>query len=165
MDQNKEKISVIVIDASAVTRYLLAEILEQSGDIKVVASVHDHAEALNKIQDLKPHVVTFDVAMPGMNGLTFLEKLLELHPTPVVIVSAMTSHHKDSVFKAMELGAVGYVGKQTSQPWSGILGIADEIIKQVRSASTAQVRESIAARGSVSRELFGIGGEAAPDNF
>ncbi|MDP2158336.1 MAG: response regulator [Nitrospirota bacterium] len=154
MDQEIEKISVIVIDASAVTRYLLSEILEQTGDIKVVASVHDHAEALNQIQNLKPHVVTFDVAMPGMNGLTFLQKLMELHPTPVVIISAMTPYHKDSVVKAMELGAVAYVGKQTSQTWSGILGMADEIIAKIRSASTAQVQGSISADG-----------QAAADNF
>jgi two-component system chemotaxis response regulator CheB len=149
MNQKKEKISVIVIDASAVTRYLLAEILEQSGDIKVVASVHDHAEALNKIQDLRPHVITLDIAMPGMSGLTFLEKLMELHPTPVVIVSAITKYQSDSVDKAMELGAVGYVGKQLSQSWSGILSRGDEMVEKVRAASTMQFPGSITAGGSV----------------
>lgn len=162
MNQKKEKISVIVIDASAVTRYLISEILEQSGDIEVVASVHNHAEALNKIYNLKPHVVTFDVAMPGMNGLTFLEKLMELHPTPVVIVSAMTPYHSDSVAKAMELGAVGYVGKQASQNWSGILSMADEIVDKVRLASTAEFRGSISAGGSVQPT---VGGQVAADNF
>jgi len=147
MNQKKNKISVIIIDASAVTRYLLAEILEQTGDIEVVASVHDSAEALNRIQDLKPHVVTLDVTMPGMNGLAFLEKLRELYPTPVVIVSAMTPYHNDSMVKAMELGAVEYVAKQTSQSWSGILNLADEIVEKVRSASTVQFQGSITKGG------------------
>lgn len=162
MNQKKEKISVIVIDASAVTRYLIAEILEQSGEIEVVASVHDHAEALQKIYNLKPHVVTFDVAMPGMNGLTFLEKLMELHPTPVLIVSAMSHHQSNSVIKAMELGAVGFVAKKTSQSWSGILGMADEIVDKVRLASTAQFQGSISVGGSVQPT---VGGQAAADNF
>lgn len=145
MNEQKETIRVIVIDASAVTRYLLTEILEQSGGIEVVASVYDSAEALIKIQNLSPHVVTLDVTMPGMNGLAFLEKLKELHPTPVVVVSAMTQHQNDSVVKAMELGAVGYVAKQSSQSWSGILSLADEIVEKVRSASTVKVPERITA--------------------
>jgi len=154
MNQKKEKISVIVIDASAVTRYLLTEILEQSGDIEVVASVHDHAEALNKIQDLRPHVITLDIAMPGMSGLSFLKNLKELRPTPVVIVSAITQYQSDSVDKAMELGAVGYVEKQTSQSWSGILGLADEIVEKVRSASTVQFRGSVQAGGQAAAGSF-----------
>lgn len=150
MHSPKENIKVVVIDASAVTRYLLTEILEQAGDIEVVASVHDTADALNKIQNLRPHVITLDVTMPGLNGLTFLEKLKELHPTPVVIVSAMSEYQGDSVLRAMELGAVGYVGKQKTQTWSGILSLADEIIEKVRAASTVQFQAGIAAREQAS---------------
>ncbi len=145
MSMQKETIKVIVIDASAVTRYLLTEILEQSGGIEVVASVHDPAEALNKIQDLRPHVITLDVAMPGINGLKFLEKLMELRPTPVVIVSAMTDYQSDSALRAMELVAVAYVAKQSARSWNGILSMADEIVEKVRAASTVQLRGSITA--------------------
>jgi two-component system chemotaxis response regulator CheB len=154
INQKKEKISVIVIDASAVTRYLLTEILEQAGDIEVVASVHDTAEALKKIKTLRPHVITLDVSMPGANSLAFLEKVMELHPTPVVIVSAITPYQRSSVLKAMELGAVGYVGKQSSQSWSGILSLADEIVEKVRAASTVQFQGSIPAGGQASAENY-----------
>lgn len=147
MNQDRKKINVIIIDGSAVTRYLLAEILEQTGDIEVVASVHNSAEALNKIQNLRPHVVTIDIASPGINGLAFLEKLRELQPTPVVIVSAMTPYHKDSMVKAMELGAVEFVSKQTSQSWSGILNLADEIVAKVRSASTVRFQGGMLTGG------------------
>ncbi len=147
MHQKKQKISVMVIDASAVTRYLLTEILEQTGDIEVVASVHDTADALSKIQNLRPHVVTLDVTMPGLNGFTFLEKLMELHPTPVVIVSAVSEHQGDSALRAMQLGAVSYVGKQRSQTWNGILSLADEIVEKVRHASTVQFKATIRAAG------------------
>jgi two-component system chemotaxis response regulator CheB len=138
MNKKKENIKVIVIDASAVTRYLLTEILEQTGDIKVVASVHDAAEALNEIENLRPHVVTLDINTSGMNGLAFLEKLMELYPTPVVIVSAVNQNQSNSVIKAMELGAVGYVAKNTPQTWNGILNHCDEIVEKVRTASTVQ---------------------------
>ncbi len=147
MAQNREKINVIVIDPSAVTRYLLSEILEQSGDIKVVAALHDYAEALTKVQDLRPHVITLDVASPGINGLKFMETIMELQPTPVVIISAISQRQGESVVKAMELGAVDYVGKQSSQTWSGILSLADEIVTKVRSASTVQLQRNISAGG------------------
>lgn len=144
----------MVIDASAVTRYLLTEILEQAGDIEVIASIHDTDDALNKIRNLRPHVVTLDVAKPDLNGFSFLEKLMELHPTPVVIVSATSEYQGDSALRAMQLGAVGYVGKQKSQTWSGILNLADEIVDKVRTASTVQFQGSIPA-----------GGQAAAVNF
>ncbi|MBI5847659.1 MAG: response regulator [Nitrospirae bacterium] len=147
MNQQNEKISVIIIDASAVTRYLLTEILEQSGRIEVVASVHDPAEALNKILTLNPHVITFDVRMPGLDGIAFLKKLWELRPTPVVIVSALTQYETGSFAKAMELGAVGYVAKQSSHSWSGILNLADEIVEKVRSASTIQFQQKTTVAG------------------
>jgi len=153
MKQKKEKISVIIIDASAVTRYLLTEILEQSGDIEVVAAVHDYTEALNKIQNLRPHVITVDVTSPGTGGLKFIETLMELHPTPVVIVSALNHQKSDSVNKAIELGAVGYVAKKSSQTWSGILSIADEIVEKVRSASTVQVQGNISAGGQAPSDI------------
>lgn len=154
MKDQKEPIKVIVIDASAVTRYLLTEILEQAGDIKVMAAFHDPTEALNKIQDLRPQVITLDVSMSDMNSLTFLEKLMELNPTPVLIVSAITQYQSDSIVKAMELGAVGYVGKQTSQSWGGILNLADEIVDKVRAASTMQFPGSVTSGGQAAAGHF-----------
>jgi len=102
----------------------------------VVASVHDTAQALDMIQNFRPDVVTLDVTMSGMSGLTFLKKFMELHPTPVVIVSARSEYQGDSALKAMQLGAVGYVMKQSSQSWGGMLSLADEIVEKVRTAST-----------------------------
>lgn len=145
MNHNTEKIAVIIIDASAVTRYLLTEIFEQTGDIEVVASTHDTVEALNKIQILRPHVIIFDITASGISGLTFIRKLMELCPTPVLLVSAVKQQQSEAVLKAMELGAVGYVGKQTSQSWNGILNIAEEIVESVRAASTVQFQGSITA--------------------
>lgn len=153
MNQKKEKIRVIVIDASVVTRYLLTEILDQAGDIEVVAAVQNTAEALTKIQNLRPHVITLDVTLPGMDGLIFMEKLMELHPIPVVVVSAII-HQSDFVAKARKLGAVGYVGKQSSQSWCGILNLADEIVEKVRFASTVQFPGNITANGQAAAGNF-----------
>lgn len=154
MNDEKGHIKVVVIDASAVTRYLLTEILEHTGDIEVVASVHDTAEALNKIRNLRPHVITLDVNMPGTNSLKFLENLMEFHPTPVVVVSAMNHGRDISVIKAMELGAVGFVAKKSSQSWSGILNLGDEIVEKVRTASAMQFPGNIPASGQAAAENF-----------
>lgn len=154
MNQKKEKIRVIIIDPSSVTRYLLTEILEQSDDIEVLASVYDPAEALNKIRDLRPNVVTLDFSMSDLNGLAFLEQLKAFHPTPVVIISAMTKNHSDTVAKAMELGAVGYVVRQPSQSWGGILSIADEIVEKVRTASAKQFLINIILGGLATAGIF-----------
>ncbi len=140
MNQKKDKINVIIIDTSVVARYLLTEILEQAGDIAVVASVSDASDALNKVMNHNPHVITLDVAMTGKGSLTFMEKLMELHPTPVVIISEMHSSRIESVLKAMDLGAVSYVGKRYTESWSGLLNLADEIVEKVRAASAMQVR-------------------------
>jgi len=154
MNEQKEPIKVIVIDTSAVTRYLLTEILEQAGDIQVMAALHDPAEALNKIQNLRPQVITLDISISGTDSLRFLEKLMELHPTPVVIISAVPQYQSDSIVKAMERGAVGYVVKQSLQSWGGILSLADEIVEKVRAASAVQFPGSVTS-----------GRQAAAGNF
>lgn len=138
MNISKDKIRVIIIDTSAVSRYLLTEILEQSGGIKTVAAVSNFEEAISKIELLGADVIILDAAAPRMSGFAFLKKLTSLYPTPVIMVNAAAQNHSESAHQAINLGAVAYVGRKSTQPWSGILDIADEIVDKVRLASTAQ---------------------------
>ena len=83
-------IRVLIVDDSAVARKVLSSALSRAGDIEVVATAMDPYVARNKILKLRPDVVTLDLEMPRMDGLTFLAKLMKYHPLPVVVVSAMT---------------------------------------------------------------------------
>jgi len=134
------KIKVLVIDDSAVMRRLLTEILNDDGGIEVVGSAQDPLFALNKIRDLRPDVITLDVEMPRMDGLTFLKELMQTDPIPVVMVSSLTRMGCDTTIKALELGAVDYVSKPTLEISSGIVALGDEIIRKVKIASKAKVK-------------------------
>ena len=93
----------------------MSSALSRAGDIKVVATAMDPYVARNKILRLRPDVVTLDLEMPRMDGLTFLTKLMKYHPLPVVVVSAMTPAGSEGALRAMELGAVEVIAK-TSLP-------------------------------------------------
>ena len=136
------KIKVLVIDDSAVIRRLLTEILNEDSGIEVVGSAQDPLFALNKIRDLRPDVITLDVEMPRMDGLTFLRELMQTDPIPVVMVSSLTRMGCDTTIKALELGAVDYVSKPTLDISSGVMELSDEIIRKVKTASKAKVRRT-----------------------
>ncbi len=87
---NKVKVKVLIVDDSALMRRLLTEIISQDPDFEVVGAVSDAFKARDKIKKLNPDVLTLDVEMPKMDGISFLEKLMRLRPMPVVMISAMT---------------------------------------------------------------------------
>jgi len=135
------KIRVLIVDDSAVIRHLLTEILNQAGDIEVVGTAHDPIFAAHKIKALSPDVITLDIEMPRMDGLAFLEELMKTDPIPVIMVSGLTQKGCETTIKALELGAVDYVPKPRIDISSGVVNLADEIIKKVRIASKAKVRK------------------------
>ncbi len=134
------KTKVLIIDDSAVIRHLLTEILNQA-DIEVVGTAQDPILAKNKIRDLKPDVITLDVEMPRMDGLTFLAELMKTDPIPVVMVSALTQKGCETTLRALELGAIDYITKPSIDVSSGVINLGDEIIKKVRLAAKAKVRQ------------------------
>ena len=105
------KIKVLVVDDSALVRKLLSEILNADPDIEVVGTAIDPYQAREKIKQLKPDVLTLDVEMPRMDGVTFLRNLMRLHPMAVVMVSTLTEHGAQVTLEALELGAVDFVAK------------------------------------------------------
>src|SRR5579862_3490974 len=104
-------IKVLIVDDSALVRQLLTHILSTDPDIEVVGTASDPFAAREKIKSLHPDVLTLDIEMPRMDGLTFLEKLMRGHPMPVIMISSLTEKGADTTLRALSLGAVDFVPK------------------------------------------------------
>lgn len=142
-----KKIKVLIVDDSAVARHLMTEILKQAGDIDVVGTAQDPIFAMKKIGVLKPDVVTLDVEMPRMDGITFLRELMRTDPVPVVMISAATRSGCEATITSLELGAVDYVPKPNGDGSRDLRELSDEIIRKVRNAAYARVRTMRRANG------------------
>ncbi|HWK55619.1 MAG TPA: response regulator, partial [Hyphomicrobiales bacterium] len=139
-------IKVLVIDDSAVVRKLLSTMLAADPQIDVVGTAHDAYIAREKIKRLRPDVLTLDVEMPRMDGLTFLGNLMRLHPLPVVMVSTLTAKGADVTLDALELGAVDFVCKPKLDLSHTFDDYAEEVIAKVKQAARARVRQRQAGR-------------------
>jgi len=135
-----DKIKVLIVDDSALVRQMLSEILNSVPDIEVVGVAHDPLMAREKIKVLNPDVLTLDVEMPRMDGVTFLRNLMRLRPMPVVMVSSLTEKGADITLEALELGAIDFVSKPKTDLAHTLEDYTDEIIEKVRVASRARVR-------------------------
>ena len=105
------KIKVLIVDDSALVRKILTEILSSDPGIEVVGTAVDPLAAREKIKRLNPDVLTLDVEMPKMDGITFLANIMRLRPMPVVMISSLTEKGADITFQALEIGAVDFVPK------------------------------------------------------
>ncbi|AKK67907.1 protein-glutamate methylesterase/protein-glutamine glutaminase [Xanthomonas translucens] len=131
---------VLIVDDSAVVRQMLTEILSRAPGIEVVGSAADPILAREKIKRLNPDVITLDVEMPRMDGLAFLENLMRLRPTPVVMISSLTERGADTTLQALALGAVDFISKPKLDVVRGLEEYAEEIIGKVKAAAKAKVR-------------------------
>jgi len=135
-----KKISVLVIDDSALIRRILAEIINAQPDMSVAGAAPDPLVAREMIRSLAPDVLTLDVEMPKMDGLDFLERLMRLRPMPVLMVSTLTERGSEVTLRALELGAVDFVAKPKVDISSGMAEYADEITAKIRAAAQARVK-------------------------
>jgi two-component system, chemotaxis family, protein-glutamate methylesterase/glutaminase len=129
---------VLIIDDSAVIRQTLSQLLSNDPEIKVIGTAADPFIAAMKIAEEIPDVITLDVEMPRMDGLTFLRKLMSQHPIPVVVISSLTAKGTESAILAMEYGAVSVLKKPNSYSMSSMDN--QQIIEAVKSAGHARVR-------------------------
>ncbi|WP_341920885.1 response regulator, partial [Hydrocarboniphaga effusa] len=139
------RIKVLVIDDSALMRKLLTELLTRDPQIDVVGAAPDPFVARDKIKAMNPDVLTLDVEMPRMDGLTFLENLMRLRPMPVVMVSSLTERGAETTLQALELGAVDFVTKPKIDLEAGLREYADELVAKIKAAAKARVRGSVGA--------------------
>ena len=133
-------IRVLIVDDSAAMRQLLTQILQSDPGIEVVGTASDPYFARDKIRALNPDVLTLDVEMPRMDGITFLEKLMHGHPMPVVMVSSLTQQGCDITLRALEIGAIDFFPKPTMDTLNGVAGGAQQIIEKVKTAARARVQ-------------------------
>lgn len=134
------KIKVLIVDDSALVRQILTEICNSDPGIEVIGVAQDPFDAREKIKKLNPDVLTLDVEMPRMDGVTFLSNLMRLRPMPVVMVSSLTEKGADVTLQAMELGAVDFVSKPKSDLSHSLEAYAEEITEKIKTAAKANVR-------------------------
>ena len=135
-----KKIRVLTVDDSALMRQVLATLLSKDPGIEVIGSAPDPYIARERIKALNPDVLTLDVEMPKMDGITFLEKLMRGRPMPVVMVSSLTEAGCQTTLRALELGAVDFITKPKIDLREGMEDIAQDLIAKVRAAASAKVR-------------------------
>ncbi|MFP4055026.1 MAG: chemotaxis response regulator protein-glutamate methylesterase, partial [Phycisphaerae bacterium] len=133
MTLSRRNIKVLIVDDSAVVRQVLSKELSRARDLEVVGTATDPFVARDKIVQLKPDVITLDMEMPRMDGLTFLQKLMKHYPLPVVVVSSLTPEGSETSLAALEAGAVDVVCKPGSMYSVGEL--SDTLIEKIRIAS------------------------------
>ena len=137
---SEKKIKVLIVDDSAVVRQTLAEILSSDPQIDVIATAADPFIAAERIRIELPDVITLDVEMPRMDGITFLQKIMSQHPIPVVMCSSLTEERSETALKALECGAVEIIQK----PRLGVKQFLEEskvlICDAVKAASLARLR-------------------------
>jgi len=133
------KIKVLVVDDSALMRKLLVEILARDPEIEVVGTAADPFIARDLIRQTSPDVLTLDVEMPRMDGLTFLANLMRLRPMPVLMISSLTERGAETTLAALELGAIDFVAKPRIDLAHGVAELGDEIISKIKVAAKARV--------------------------
>lgn len=134
-----QPIRVLIVDDSALVRQVLAQILSTDPGIQVVDTASDPYIARDKIMQLKPDVMTLDVEMPRMDGLTFLEKVMKGRPMPVVMCSSLTEAGCAETLRALELGAVDYITKPQTDVRELLPQLRAEMISKIKAAAGARV--------------------------
>lgn len=131
-------IRVLIVDDSAIVRKVLTDELSRYEDIEVIGTAIDPYAARDKIVQLRPDVMTLDVEMPRMDGLSFLAKLMKHHPMPVVVVSSLTPKDSQAAMTALQLGAIDIVPKPGSQ--YSTPDVERQLVRAIRAAACARVR-------------------------
>jgi two-component system chemotaxis response regulator CheB len=137
------KIKVLIVDDSAVVRQSLSEIIDSDKDLEVLATASDPFVAAKKIKSQVPDVITLDIEMPKMDGLTFLRKIMSQYPIPVVIISSLTAEGTETALKALEYGAVEIITKPQMYSKDFIVESKMRICEAIKGAAQARVRRKV----------------------
>ena len=141
------KIRILIVDDSALVRKLLRDIISDDPDLEVVGTASNGIEAIRMVGELDPDVVTMDIHMPEMDGLTALEYIMKKSPRPVVMLSALAQKGAIPTIKSLELGAVDFITKPSHFPTA---------VKEVREEVLEKIRMAAQARGFVQRGLSAV---------
>src|SRR5579883_629277 len=139
--ETSRKIRVLIIDDSAIVRRTLSEIVNSHPDLEVAGTAADPFIARDKILALKPDVLTLDIEMPRMDGLTFLKKLMRFHPIPVVVISSIAQASSRAAIEALQCGAVDVLAKPGG-PYS-VGELKQDLPQKIRAASQARLSKPV----------------------
>ena len=135
-----KEIRVLIVDDSAVVREVMKQILSRQPDIRVIATAHDPLFAIEKMKVEWPDVITLDIEMPRMDGVTFLTKIMAERPTPVVICSSLAVEGAETTMQAMAAGAVSVITKPTLGVENFLNDVSNDIVEAVRAAAASNIR-------------------------
>ncbi len=150
-------ISVLIVDDSAFIRQMLTEMLASDPSIKVIGTASDPMDAREKIKLLNPDVLTLDVEMPKMDGLTFLEKIMSLRPMPVIMISTLSGKGTDVAIRALQIGAVECIAKPTQNTQAALAEFSRELCYKVKQAAGARIN----LRTTQAKQQFASGRDKA----
>jgi two-component system, chemotaxis family, protein-glutamate methylesterase/glutaminase len=152
--QAKKRIKVLIVDDSALVRRMLTEMLSSDASITVLGAAHDAYDAREKIKALNPDVLTLDVEMPRMDGVTFLRNLMRLRPMPVIMVSSLTDKGAEVTLDALSIGAVDYLPKPKIDLAATLADYKEELIAKVKAAASARLRAPTTTTASASADAI-----------
>ncbi len=124
-------IRVLVVDDSAFMRKVISDLINQAPGLETVGIARDGADALRKIQELKPDVITMDIEMPVLDGMSALEKIMQVNPVPIIMLSSLTREGAEKTMKALELGAVDFIPKPSGQISLDIDKIQNQLVEKI----------------------------------
>jgi len=156
------KAKVLIVDDSALVRQVLTEMLASDPALDVVGTANDPYEAREKIKSLKPDVLTLDIEMPKMDGVTFLKNLMRLHPLPVVMISTLTAAGADITLEALDLGAVDFVTKPQVDQMHSLEDYREEITEKVRAAASVNRYQLESAYARYAKNKLGRDASSLP---
>ncbi len=145
-------IKVMIVDDSALVRQVLTEILSMPSDIEVIATASDPVFAEKKIQQQKPDVIVLDLEMPRMDGITFLKKLMQDNPIPVVICASLSVQATRRTMDALAAGAIAVVAKPAQELKQALPGISQQLVQAIRAAVKSNPRFMLSAPDTVRTE-------------
>lgn len=137
-----KKIKVLIVDDSAIVRNAFSTVLSKDPEIEVVGEASDPYEARDKIVALKPDVITLDINMPRMDGLTFLKKLMKHYPLPVIMVSGVSDENAKITLKSLEYGAVEFIAKPTGGA-NSLRELSVQLIEKIKAAARAKIGKKL----------------------
>ena len=129
------KIKVLVVDDSAFMRKMISDIINSSPELEVIAKARNGKDAISKTKELQPDVITMDIEMPEMDGLTALKNIMKETPVPVIMLSSLTSQGAEQTLRALQLGAVDFITKPSGQISLDIEQVSDDIINKVKAVA------------------------------
>ncbi|MFZ0286626.1 MAG: chemotaxis response regulator protein-glutamate methylesterase [Terriglobales bacterium] len=140
--EHARRVSVLVVDDSAFMRTALTRMIESDPALRIAGTAQNGMQALERIVDLQPDVVTLDVEMPGLNGLETLKRIMQEFPRPVIMVSSLTKDGAESTLEALEIGAFDCVSKQESFASLDVVKIREDLIAKIRAAAELNRRRT-----------------------